>query len=278
MPNHVLKIQSPDERGLIYRITERLYRRDLNILANGEFVETETGRFFMRTEVAGGVDKDALLDELREALPAEAEIEWVAPRPKKIVALVSKEPHCLGDILVRCQFGEMNAQLLGVIGNHDRLRSLAEPLGHRFHLLPHANLSREDHEAHLIEILDELVPDYIVLAKYMRILTPAFVQRYAGRIINIHHSFLPAFIGANPYRQAHDRGVKIIGATAHFVTANLDEGPIIAQDVLDVAHQLSPAQMAAAGRNVEIQVLNRALSYVFEDRVFISGNKTIIFD
>lgn len=278
MSINALKIQSPDRRGLVYRVTELLYRHDLNILANGEFVETETGRFFMRTEVEGVADREALLGELRAALPAEAEIEWVEPQPKKIVALVSKEPHCIGDIIVRCQFGEMNAQLLGVIGNHDRLRPLVEPLGNPFHFVPHADLSREEHEAKVIEILDELAPDYIVLAKYMRILTPAFVQRYAGRIINIHHSFLPAFIGANPYRQAYDRGVKIIGATAHFVTDNLDEGPIIAQDVFRVLHGFSPAQMAKAGHNVEKHVLNRAMYLVLEDRVFISGNKTIIFE
>ncbi|MEO8206242.1 MAG: formyltetrahydrofolate deformylase [Chthoniobacterales bacterium] len=274
----VLKIESPDKKGLVYRITECLCRHDMNILSNGEFVETETGRFFMRTEVEGEADKETLQDELRKVLPSEADIEWSDPRPKKIVVLASKEPHCLGDILVRCQFGEMNAHLLGVIANHDRLRSLVEPLGHPFHLVPHTDISREEHEAAIMTILDDLAPDYIVLAKYMRILTPALVSRYSRRIINIHHSFLPAFIGANPYRQAYERGVKIIGATAHFVTNNLDEGPIIAQDVFRVLHGFSPAQMAKAGHNVEKHVLNRAMYLVLENRVFISGNKTIIFE
>jgi formyltetrahydrofolate deformylase len=147
-----------------------------------------------------------------------------------------------------------------------------------FHYVPHNDLSREDHEAQITEIIGSYRPDYLVLAKFMRVLTPAFTRQYANRIVNIHHSFLPAFIGANPYRQAYQRGVKIIGATAHFVSDDLDEGPIITQDVIHINHSKSAAQLAMAGKDVEKVVLAKALKLVLEDRVFIYGNRTIIFE
>jgi formyltetrahydrofolate deformylase len=271
-------IQSSDRKGLVYKVTECLFRHDLNIVANGEFVEHDTGRFFMRTELEGDVDQDTLHRELKSVLPEEATLKLETPRPKKIVAMVTKEPHCIGDILVRCQYDEMNAELLAVVGNNERLRPLVEQAGFPFHYVPHQDKSREEHEDEVIDIVESYSPDYVVLAKYMRILTPKMVNKFHHRMVNIHHSFLPAFIGANPYRQAYERGVKIIGATAHFVTDNLDEGPIIAQDVTRVEHHLSATKMAQAGRNVEKHVLNRALYLVFEDRVFISGNRTIIFE
>ena len=278
MNKHILLIKSPDEKGLVYRITKTLFAHDLNIISNDEFVEQETGTFFMRTAFEGNTSTDQLLSELQAELSDDAKVRLETPRKKRIVVLGTKEAHCLGDILVRCQFDEINAELLGVISNRDRLQGLVEQAGFPFDYISHEDISREDHEAAIIEKIDAYNPDYIVLAKFMRILTPEFVSRYPNRIINIHHSFLPAFIGANPYRQAFERGVKIIGATAHFVTNDLDEGPIIAQDVLRVGHQLSASQMAQSGRNVEKLVLNRALSLVLEDRVFISGNKTIIFE
>jgi formyltetrahydrofolate deformylase len=164
------------------------------------------------------------------------------------------------------------------VGNHPTLAPLAARFGVPFHHVGHAGVGREDHEAAVAEAVDGYAPEFLVLAKYMRVLSPAFVARYEGRIINIHHSFLPAFSGANPYRQAFDRGVKIIGATAHFVTAELDEGPIIAQSVIPVDHSHSPAAMAQAGRDVEKIVLARALTWVFEERVFLVGNRTIVFE
>ncbi len=278
MQTHTLTITSTDDKGLVFRVTRCLLEHDLNIVSNGEFVEHDSGKFFMRTEIEGELDRDQVKAELEEALPEGAVIGLEPPRQKRIVVLVTKEAHCLGDILVRCQFDEMNAELLAVVSNHERLRDLVENAGFPFHYIPHKGLSREAHEAQVIEAIEPYAPDYLVLAKYMRILTPNLVARYPNRILNIHHSFLPAFIGANPYRQAFERGVKIIGATAHFVTEDLDEGPIIAQSVFPVGHQYSATQLAKAGRNVEKFVLNRALYLVLEDRVFVSGNKTIIFE
>ena len=182
MAKHVLMIESPDEKGLVYRITGHVYRRDLNITANGEFVEPGTGRFYMRTEVEGEVDPEDLAAGLREDLPAGAVVRVVEPRLKRIVVMVSKEAHCLGDILVRCQFGEINAELAGVVGNHERLRGLVEQAGYPFHHVPHGDRTREDHEAEVSAVLDRLEPDYIVLAKYMRILTPSMVARHRRRL------------------------------------------------------------------------------------------------
>lgn len=271
-------IESPDAKGLVYKITARLYRHGLNIVSNGEFVEHDSRNFFMRTEMEGDADRDLLLKELRDVLPDDASIRLQPRDKKKIVVLATKEAHCLGDILVRCQFDEMNAELMAVISNHDRLEDLVVQNGYPFHHISHEGLTREEHEQQVIDQIEAYTPDYIILAKYMRILTPTMVSRFTHRMVNIHHSFLPAFIGANPYRQAYERGVKIIGATAHFVTDNLDEGPIIAQDVFRVGHQHSSQQLAKAGHNVEKMVLNRALYLVLEDRVFISGNKTVIFE
>ncbi len=274
----VLKIECPDAKGLVYKVTECLYRHELNIVANGEFVDPDVQRFFMRMELAGELDRAALQSELETILGEGALVQLPESRPKRIVVMVSKEAHCLSDILVRSEFGEMNAELLAVVGNHERLRDMVERAGYPYYYVPHEGKSREEHEQEVLEVLAPLNPDYVVLAKYMRILGSAFVKQYRDRMVNIHHSFLPAFIGANPYRQAHARGVKIIGATAHFVTENLDEGPIIEQDIFRVMHQYSPKQMANAGRNVEKHVLNRALYLVLGDRVFISGNKTVIFE
>jgi formyltetrahydrofolate deformylase len=193
------------------------------------------------------------------------------------VLLATKESHALGDILIRYMDGDLGADIECVIANHDTLRDLVERFDIPFHHIPAEDMSREDHEAKVMQQIDQYEFDYIVLAKYMRILTPDFVKAYPQKIINIHHSFLPAFIGANPYKQAYERGVKIIGATAHFVTDDLDEGPIIAQDVIPVNHRFSWKDMQRAGRDGEKIVLSRALSLVLQDRVFVNGNKTVIF-
>jgi formyltetrahydrofolate deformylase len=175
-------------------------------------------------------------------------------------------------------FNDLNANILAVISNHLVLKELSEKMNVPFHYVSHENISREEHEKKLLTILDQYNPEYIVLAKYMRILTPEFTEKFYNRIINIHHSFLPAFIGANPYKQAYERGVKVIGATAHFVNENLDEGPIIYQDVIHVNHKMDAKVMAKAGRDVEKVVLSTAMELVFDDRVMVNGNKTIIFN
>jgi formyltetrahydrofolate deformylase len=231
---HLLLIQCPDERGLIVKITGVLYAHGLNILRNDEFVEREANVFFMRTELAGEADTEVLLAELRAALPAAAIIRLADSRRKNLVLLVTKEHHCLSELLVRHAFGELNANVLAVISNHEVLGELTRRFDLPFHYLPHEGRSRAAHEAEVLALLASYAPDYVVLAKYMRILSPEFVAPYANRLINIHHSFLPAFVGASPYAQAHARGVKIIGATAHFVNEQLDQGPIIAQSTIPV--------------------------------------------
>ena len=278
MPTHILLIDCPDETGLVHRITGVLCRHDCNIVSNSEFVDRDHAHFFMRTEFSGEIEAGAIERELRAILPAASQIRMADDVPRKIVVLATKEPHCLGDLLVRHEYGELNAQILAVIGNHEKLGGLVTRFGLPFHYISHENLDRTSHEAFLLATIARYAPEYIVLAKYMRVLTPGFVAQYPQRIINIHHSFLPAFAGAGPYRQAFDRGVKIIGATAHFVNAGLDTGPIIAQDVISVNHSHTAADMALAGRDVEKIVLARALKLVCEERVFLSGNRTIIFE
>lgn len=274
----LLLIHCPDEPGIIYRITKILFEHGLNIVRNGEFVEHNGNHFFMRTEIAGAFDAEALHAELRAALPPSASIRLTTNQPKNIVLMATKEHHCLSELLVRHEFGELNARVLAVISNYEVLGDLTRKFNLPFHYLPHADRTREAHEAEVLAVLAQYQPDFVVLAKYMRILTPDFVAHYANRLINIHHSFLPAFVGASPYAQAYARGVKIIGATAHFVNEQLDQGPIIAQSVIPIDHTQSAQEMAQAGRDVEKIVLARSLKMVFDEQVFVHGNKTVIFD
>lgn len=270
-------IDCDDAKGLVYKISKVFFDKALNIDSNREYVDKDNGRFFMRSVVTGQFETNELFQELQAVLPADAHLRVILPKPKKIVLMATKESHALGDILIRHADGELEAEIEGVIANHGTLEQLVRRFDIPFMCVPAEGMTREEHEVHMMKLLDEFDFDYIVLAKYMRILTPEFVKAYKGKIINIHHSFLPAFIGANPYKQAHERGVKIIGATAHFVTDDLDEGPIIAQDVIPVNHRMEWRDMQRAGRDVEKVVLSRALSYVLNDRVFVHGNKTIVF-
>ncbi|HIQ27044.1 MAG TPA: formyltetrahydrofolate deformylase, partial [Sulfurovum sp.] len=218
-------IDCEDAKGLVYKISKVFYDRGLNIDNNREFVDKEHSRFFMRTVVSGLFEVEELLESLQSITPADAQIRVIEPQDKKIILMVTKESHALGDILIRHADGELGAQIECVIGNHDTLEGLVRRFDIPFFHIPAEGMQREEHEGHVMKIIDAFEFDYIVLAKYMRILTPVFVKAYPQQIINIHHSFLPAFIGANPYKQAFERGVKIIGATAHFVTNDLDEGP-----------------------------------------------------
>jgi formyltetrahydrofolate deformylase len=274
---HVLLIECPDRKGLIYDITKVLFNHDLNIVRNDEFVDNRLNQFYLRAEIAGEFNQTLVLEELYAALPAEVNIKLTPQQKKEVVILVTKEHHCLGDLLLRYEFGDLPVTILAVIGNYDVLQPLVTRSNIPFHYISHEGKTREAHDAEIAEVIAHYNPEYIVLAKYMRVLNPAFVELFPNRIINIHHSFLPAFIGANPYKQAYDRGVKIIGATAHFVSNELDEGPIIAQNVIQVNHSHSARDMAQAGRDVEKIVLAQALKLVFTDKVFVSDNKTIIF-
>ncbi len=275
---HTILIDCSDAKGLVHKVSGVLYHNDLNLIANYEFVEEETKRFFMRTEIEGEMDAERIQNGLQGILPTDAQILISEKKKKKVVILVTKEHHCLGELLVRHQFGDLNAEILAVIGNHDVLKNFTERFDIPFYFITHENKTRVQHEAEILAKIKEINPEFLILAKYMRILSPEFVQNYDNRIVNIHHSFLPAFIGANPYRQAYQRGVKIIGATAHFVNNNLDEGPIIVQNVIPIDHTQSAQELAQMGRDVEKLALAKALRLVFEDRVFVSGNKTIIFD
>jgi formyltetrahydrofolate deformylase len=271
-------IDANDEKGLVHKVSNVFYNYDLNILSNSEFVDKESNKFFMRSVVDGAVDKKELSNALSEVLPKEAGVKILEPLKKNIIILATKEMHALGDILIRHEAGELEANILGVVSNYDTLESLVQKFDIPYITVSHEGIERLEHESKIIEAIQSFGDvDYIVLAKYMRILTPRFVETFEDKIINIHHSFLPAFIGANPYKQAYDRGVKIIGATAHFVNNNLDEGPIIAQEVIHVNHAYGWRDMQRSGRDVEKVVLSRALKLALEDRIFVYANRTVIF-
>ena len=277
MERKILLTDCPDAKGLIAKITKICYKHQLNIIKNDEFVDHDQGRFFMRTELEGRFNDATLMEDLDDALPTGSSRRLVPSGRKRLVILVTKEAHCLGDILMKSYSGALDVEIAAVVGNYDVLADLTEKFGIPFHTVSHEGLTREEHESKVQAVVDQYEPDYLVLAKYMRVLTPAFVRAYPYRIINIHHSFLPAFIGARPYQQAFDRGVKIIGATAHFVTNDLDEGPIIEQAVINVNHTFNAEAMAKAGRDVERSVLSSALANVLDEKVFVYGNRTVVF-
>jgi formyltetrahydrofolate deformylase len=278
MSQYRVLIDADDEKGLVYKVSTVFYNHDLNILSNSEFVDKENNKFFMRSVVDGEIDLEKFTKSIEDILPQNSNIEIIEPKKKNIIIMATKEMHALGDILIRHEAGELEANILAVISNYDHLESLVNKFDIPYITISHENLDRVEHEKKIIECIDNFNDvDYIVLAKYMRILTPRFVETYKDKIINIHHSFLPAFIGANPYKQAYDRGVKIIGATAHFVNNNLDEGPIIAQEIIHVNHAYGWRDMQRSGRDVEKVVLSRALKLALEDRIFVYANKTVIF-
>ena len=274
---YILKVSCDDEKGLILRISEIVVKNGLNYLSTNEFVDHENHRFYMRAVLDGELEVKGFVNTLLAFLPRSAQVFCEESRRKNIVVMATKENHCLGDILIRENSGDLNANVLAVVANHEDLREFASKFDVPFICVPSDGVGREEHEKMVLAQLKKLNFDYLILAKYMRILSRDFVLNYEEKIINIHHSFLPAFIGANPYKQAYERGVKIIGATAHFVTECLDEGPIITQDVVLVNHEMDWQDMRRAGRNIEKVVLTRALDLVFDERVFVHKDKTGIF-
>lgn len=276
--NFVLKIECPDQIGLVAKIANLLAASEINISSTHEFVDQPGNKFFMRSEFSSNKSLEHIKKQLAEKLPNPNYIELKKLCLKDIVVFATKEYHCIGDLLLQCGQNDLNANIKAVISNHDDLRSLVEKFEIPFHHITNDGKSREQHEAELLATMAQYYPEYLILAKYMRILSPQFIGKYPNRIINIHHSFLPAFIGASPYKQAFDRGVKIIGATSHFVNDNLDGGAIIAQKVISVDHSHSAKEMAKCGRDVERTTLAIALKLVLEERVFVNNNKTIIFD
>lgn len=278
MSQYRVLIDANDEKGLVHKVSSIFYNYDLNILSNSEFVDKESNKFFMRSVVDGNVDRNELIDALTKVLPKNSNIKLVTPQKKNIILMVTKEIHALGDILIRHEAGELEANIVAVISNYDTLQSFVAKFDIPYITISHEGLERQEHESKVIDAIQSFESvDFIVLAKYMRILTPRFVETFENKIINIHHSFLPAFIGANPYKQAYDRGVKIIGATAHFVNNNLDEGPIIAQEIIHVTHAYSWKDMQRSGKDVEKVVLSSALKLALEDRIFTYANRTVIF-
>ena len=279
MNSTLILIQCRDKIGLVSQIAKVIVSYNLNIDAMHQYVDEGEFLFFARFECSGpATDSEIIRDELLKHLPDQAIVKVNPPSPKKLAILVTKEYHCLGDILTRNFFHNTDAEVCCVIGNHTDLKSFTERFSLPFYYIPHQERSKEDFESEILNTLSPHQPDYLVLAKFMQILSADFVSRYPNRIINIHHSFLPAFAGGRPYHQAFVRGVKLIGATAHFVTESLDDGPIITQQTITIDHAYTVAEMVRAGQEVEKTVLNKAIGLVTGDKVFVSGNKTIVFE
>jgi len=274
----VILIQCKDQVGLVAAISTLMAKEQINITSMREHVDTVACRFFVRLVVNGCSNIPLLETRLKEVLPADAEIN-VHPLPaKKIAVLVTKDHHCLSDILIRNHFKTLGATVQCVIGNHKNLEEISTRFNIPFHFISHENIDKDIFENELLSSIAKYEIHYLVLAKFMRILSPSFIEKAAVPIINIHHSFLPAFIGANPYRQAYERGVKLIGATAHFVTNQLDEGPIIAQQIIPVDHSFTSADMMKAGKEIETAVMAKGLQLVFEERILLYKNKTVVFE
>jgi len=275
----IASLQCDDQPGIVHAMTTAVLNCGGNIIENQQFTDTTTNIFVMRTrfETTQGIDaaQKSLSDGLSKFSPS-LHIRPTAQKPRALV-LVTKESHCLRDLLYLLELGELPIEIPLVISNREDLKSLVESHGIPFLLLPVSTDNKVEQEQVMLAKIAELKIDFVVLARYMQVLSSQFCKAMPGKIINIHHSFLPGFKGAKPYHQAHDRGVKIIGATAHFVTADLDEGPIIEQDVAHVTHSATPEEMIALGRDIERRVLARAVKLFAEDRIFIVGHRTVIF-
>ncbi len=272
----IILIDTQDKEGLIHKVSSVLLDMNCNIQKNDEFVDKESNHFFMRTEITNvyQISKDKIYKSLKQILPNESNIKIYENNKKSIVILCSKEAHCLGDILIKYDTKEIDVEIKGIISNHRNLEYLAEKFNIPYFYIPHTEQNWAEKTLQKCKLLN---PSFIILAKYMQILPPKFVKEFDNQIINIHHSFLPAFIGANPYKQAYDRGVKIIGATAHFINDELDCGPIICQDIMQVNHTYTWKDMQKAGKNIERIVLVKAIELAIENKIFIHRNKTIIF-
>ena len=275
----VLTLSCPDRPGIVHAVSGALARRGGNITESQQFGDPETGLFFMRVTVLTRVPRSELEADLAE-LAGTYDMRWsldAVDRPVRTLLMVSKEAHCLSDLLFRATSQGLPIDVVGVVGNHEVLRSVAEFYGVPFHHIPVAKDTKEAAEAELLGLVDSLGVELVVLARYMQILSPALCERLHGGVINIHHSFLPSFKGAKPYHQAHDRGVKLIGATAHYVTADLDEGPIIEQDVTRASHADSALALQRKGQDVERRVLAQAVKWHAEHRVLLNGQRTVVF-
>ncbi|MGH3456842.1 formyltetrahydrofolate deformylase [Aeromicrobium sp.] len=277
----VLVLSCPDRPGIVHEVSGFLAKREGNILESQQFGDPVTGRFFMRIDFE--IPGPAYADELRvEFAPVAAKFGmdyemWTAAAPYRTLIMVSKHLHCLNDLLFRYSTGTLQIEIPAVVSNHPDAQKLCDVYGIEFHHIPVTPDNKADAEARLLSLVEEHGVHVVVLARYMQVLSDELCRAMAGRIINIHHSFLPSFKGAKPYHQAYERGVKLVGATAHYVTADLDEGPIIEQDIVRVDHSYNQEHLVAAGRDVEAQVLSRAVRWHSESRVLLNGDRTVVF-
>ncbi|KAL2416722.1 Formyltetrahydrofolate deformylase [Exophiala dermatitidis] len=278
--DHILTLSCPDKPGIVHAVTGIFANNSLNILDLQQFSDRTSEKFFMRVHF-GPAEDTAFLKPAFDTLAAEIKMDYelrpVATKPKVLI-MVSKIGHCLNDLLFRQKTGQLSIEVPVIVSNHPDFEPLARSYGIAFHHLPVTRDTKADQERRILELIRENDVDLVVLARYMQVLSPTLCEAMSGKIINIHHSFLPSFKGAKPYHQAYDRGVKIIGATAHFVTADLDEGPIIEQRVARVDHSMTPKELVDEGSNVESQVLAAAVKWWSEKRVFLNGTKTVVFN
>ncbi|MCL7464366.1 formyltetrahydrofolate deformylase [Phaeovulum sp. NW3] len=277
----VLTVNCPSRRGIVAAISNFLAANGCNITDSHQYDDPLTGQFF--TRITFRSETGATIEDLRAAfaaVAAEFAMDWAihdGARRMKVLLMVSNFGHCLNDLLYRWRIGALPIEIVGVVSNHLTYQKVVVNHDIPFHLVKVNKDNKPQAEAQLMAIVDETGAELVVLARYMQVLSDAFCARMSGRIINIHHSFLPSFKGANPYKQAYERGVKLIGATAHYVTADLDEGPIIEQDTVRITHAQSPEDYVSLGRDVEAQVLARAIHAHIHHRVFLNGNKTVVF-
>ncbi|MFG2003830.1 formyltetrahydrofolate deformylase [Spirillospora sp. NPDC048911] len=281
MTEYVLTLSCPDRPGIVAAVSGLLAERGCNILESQQFSDLDTGTFFMRVQFAAltGTAEDELRGAFG-ALAAELGLEWrldATATRERVLIMVSKGGHCLNDLLYRQRSGLLDIDIVAVVSNHPDLRPLSQSYGIDYHHLPVGPGGKAAQEAEVLTLVEHYRADLVVLARYMQILSDEFCAKLPGRVINIHHSFLPSFKGAKPYHQAHARGVKVIGATAHYVTADLDEGPIIEQEIARVDHTQSPEDLMAVGRDMECLALARAVRWHAEHRILLNGTKTVVF-
>jgi formyltetrahydrofolate deformylase len=276
----ILTLSCPDRTGIVYRVTGLLFQAGCNILDAQQFGDEESGRFFLRVHFDLGTAQLPRVHEAFAVLAAEFAMDWQlhdARRRARLLVLVSRQGHCLNDLLFRAHSRQLDVEIAAVVSNHTDFQALSESYGVPFHHLPVSADNRNAQEQQIIDLVEREQIDLVVLARYMQILSPRLCAALAGKAINIHHSFLPSFKGAQPYHQAHARGVKIIGATAHYVTDDLDEGPIIEQDVARVDHAMTPRDLVRVGSDTESQVLARAVRRHVEHRILLNGHRTVVF-
>ncbi|MCM2576789.1 formyltetrahydrofolate deformylase [Streptomyces meridianus] len=279
---YVLTLSCPDKKGIVHAVSSYLYITGCNIEDSRQFGDHDTGLFFMRVHFSAEAPVD--LEKLRHSFAAVGDsfaMDWQIHRVEqrmRIVLMVSRFGHCLNDLLFRASIGALPVEIAAVVSNHTDFAELAASYDVPFHHIPVTRDNKPEAEAQLLELVRAERVELVVLARYMQVLSDDLCKELSGRIINIHHSFLPSFKGAKPYHQAHARGVKLIGATAHYVTADLDEGPIIEQEVERVGHEVTPEQLVAVGRDVECQALARAVKWHSEHRVLLNGHRTVVFN